>query len=247
MPDFRAPDGSNQPINNQTVQHLTTVPPFSLAFLDTRTEAAWEQAAVVYINGVRQSQLIGNYHHSTVFWLPQVAFSQQIMLAGWHKRSGPDGGQPWHASRGRVQGEWAEWDDSGGDLDFNDFRTRTVVLPGLHISPFSLHPQAWTSNPPPSGSVALFLASLANVRLLNARLSDSDIKTTTTQHVEDIFSRILSNYCEHDRVDDSYVPALSRNLQLALALNSIASAFPEGDLRAELQKFVEQILQAGKY
>ena len=93
MLDLRAPDGSNQPVNTQTVQHLAAaVAPHSLAFVDTRVAADWEEAAVVYINGVRQAQLIGNYHHPTMFWLPQVSFHQQVTLAGWHKRSGPAGG-----------------------------------------------------------------------------------------------------------------------------------------------------------
>jgi hypothetical protein len=163
MLDLRAPDGSNKPINNLTVQNLTTsVHPFSVAFVDTRTGADWEQAAVVYVNGARQSQLIGNYHHPTVFWLPQVSFNQQVTLAGWHKRSRPDGGQPWNASRGRIQGEWAEWDDSGGDLDFNDFRASVVVLPGPHILLPALHLKAWSSNTSPTWSAAQFLASLAN-------------------------------------------------------------------------------------
>jgi hypothetical protein len=242
MPNFRAPDGSSQPINSQTVQHLGTVPPFSLAFLDTRTEAAWEQAVVVYINGVRQSHLLGKYHHRTLFWLPQEAHSQQIMVAGWHKRSRPDGGQRWHASRGRVQGEWAEWDDSGGDLDFNDFRTRVVKLPGLKILPFSAPLHTSSSIEVPSWHAALFLASLANVRSVSAKMPEGEAREGITQFVQDTLAKVENELRWHSTTDDSEgLP--SHTVQVALELNAIANVLVEGDLRAEIQQLIGRILQ----
>jgi hypothetical protein len=247
MTHFSAPDGSAQPMNSQTLQHLGSVPPFSLAFLDTRTEAAWEQAAVVYINGQRQGRLVGNYHHPTIFWLPQVAHDQQVMLAGWHKRSGPDGGQPWHASRGRRQGEWAEWDDSRGDLDFNDFRVRVVRLPGLHILPFGIQLRAWPESASPSWNTALFLTSLANMRALVPQMPEADAKKALAQQADDIVSRIMSDCRRLDAEREIASPLQRESLEVASHLNAIANLFAEGELRVELKKLAAEMLNAEGY
>jgi hypothetical protein len=128
--DLHAPDGANRPVNNLTLQFLGTLRPFSTAIIQVGGDGDWEQAGVVYINGIRQAQLIGNYHHPRIFSLGERTFNQEVAVAGWHKRSRPDAGQPWNASRGRVLAGSAGWDDSGGDNDFNDFKATLTRLTG---------------------------------------------------------------------------------------------------------------------
>ena len=243
MSHFSAPDGSSQPINNLTIQHLGTLPAFSLGILDTRTDSAWEQAAVVFINGIRQGRLIGNYHHPGLFWFSQVGHPQDIMLAGWHKRSGPDGGQPWHASRGRRQGEWAEWDDSGGDQDFNDLRVRIVKFPGvgLRTSFTGLTTVAFAEFS--SWDAAVFLTSLANVKALARQMSDGEQKTAIAEYTQEVFSKVVGNYCGNTTEPDLWSAPLSQVVALTAELNFIANTFPEGNLRAELLDLIGQVLQ----
>lgn len=128
--DLRAPDGTNQPVNNLTLQFIGTLLPFSTAIIQAGGRSDWEQAGVIYVNGIRQVKLIGNFHHPNMFSLGERDFPQEIAVAGWHKRSGPAGGKPWVASRGRVQGGVAGWDDSFGDQDFNDFTASIKRLTG---------------------------------------------------------------------------------------------------------------------
>ncbi|MFC9930066.1 hypothetical protein [Streptomyces sp. NPDC127190] len=128
--DLHAPDGTNQPINNQTLQRIGTVLPFSTAILFAGGNSDWEQAGIVYINGVRQTEQIGNFSRPNTFGVGEETFDQEIAVAGWHKRGAPSGGLPWTASRGQVQGTEGRWDDSFGDLDFNDFTASLTALTG---------------------------------------------------------------------------------------------------------------------
>ena len=134
MFDLHAPDGSNQPVNTETLQRLGTLSPFSTAVVFAGGDSDWEQAGIVYVNGVRQGEQIGNFSRPTMFSLGERDFEQEISVAGWHKRSAPDSDHPWVASRGQTQGTGARWDDSFGDLDFNDFTASISVLSG------SVHP-----------------------------------------------------------------------------------------------------------
>lgn len=132
---FRAPDGSNQPINNQTIQSFS-IPAYATVLLWGWSDAAWEQAVVIGVDGVRQASQLGSYDRPEFMSIGPANHPRTLTLAGWHKRSGPDGSQPWHASRGKTAGDVAGWDDSGGDLDFDDFRVRIGFIKPV-ISPLT--------------------------------------------------------------------------------------------------------------
>ncbi len=124
---FRAPDGSSQPINNLTIRSFS-VPAYASILLWGWGNAAWEQAIVIGIDGVRHAEQLGTFSRPNFISIGPASQTRTLTLAGWHKRSGPDGSQPWHASRGQTAGDVASWDDSGGDLDFNDYRVRVGFL-----------------------------------------------------------------------------------------------------------------------
>ncbi|WP_437090252.1 hypothetical protein [Streptomyces sp. enrichment culture] len=139
--DLRAPDGSHQVLNSTTVQHVCTVRRFSSAIIWARVNADWEQAGVVYVNGIRQPRTIGNYRHDGSVTIGEKDIEQKVAIAGWHKRSGPDSGKPWVASHGRLRARRmvpeflvavAEWDDSwdAGVGDFDDLRAEVQKLSG---------------------------------------------------------------------------------------------------------------------
>jgi hypothetical protein len=133
MVDLSAPDGANEPINNTTAQYLQTIPGYTPAFLSCQCESAWEQAAIIYLDGARQPTQLGNYSRPGVLWIGQTPQPRSLMVTGWHKRSGPDGGQRWHASQGDAASPTlVRWDDSGGDRDFNDLTVGLQLLGGLH-------------------------------------------------------------------------------------------------------------------
>lgn len=124
---FRAPDGTTQPINNLTIQSFS-VPAYASILLWGWANAAWEQAIVIGINGVRNSEQLGTFHRPGFISIGPASHSRILTLAGWHKRSGPDSSQPWHPSRGKTANDLASWDDSGGDNDFNDYLVRIGFL-----------------------------------------------------------------------------------------------------------------------
>lgn len=127
MSIFAAPDGSNQPINNLTIQSFR-IPAYAITLLWGSGTAAWEQAVVIGIDGVRRAEQLGTFRRPNFLSIGEASRGRTLTLAGWHKRSGPDGAQPWHASRGRTIGEVASWDDSGGDNDFNDYLVRVAFI-----------------------------------------------------------------------------------------------------------------------
>ena len=124
---FRAPDGASLPINNLTIQSFN-IPAYATVLLWGWANASWEQAVVIGVDGVRQPQQLGSYDRPGFISIGPVDHPRTLTLAGWHKRSGPDGSQPWHASRGKTLGDVAGWDDSGGDQDFDDFRVRVGMV-----------------------------------------------------------------------------------------------------------------------
>ncbi|MCC2273861.1 hypothetical protein LKL35_00135 [Streptomyces sp. ET3-23] len=132
--DLRDPGGSNTPINNLTVQYLGILDRYSTAVIWAGGNSTWEQALVVYVNGIRQAEQIGNYDRPNSFSLGERAFAQEIALAGWHKESPPDGGQPWIASRGQLIQDGAHWDDTGTGEGFGSLTANIQVLSG------TLHP-----------------------------------------------------------------------------------------------------------
>jgi hypothetical protein len=253
--DLRPPDGgpSQEPLGNtQHLEYLGSFPAFAFGYLLAETNSAWEQAAVVYINGFRQHQLIGNYHHSAFFWLPEADHPRDILLAGWHKRSAPDGGQPWHPSRGRRRGEWAEWDDSGGDLDFNDLRvsivkTSGIPIPGLPRTPgirsFGYLATQSTADFFPRNE-AVFLTSLANLKALTRQMTEGEDKEAIVQYTNEVVDRVVRSCCRNK--ESGWSPPLSQTVALAAELNLIANAFPDGDLRAALLELIGRVLQSTK-
>jgi hypothetical protein len=260
--DLHAPDGTNQPVNTQTVQHLGTLLPFSTAVIFAGGQASWEQAGVVYINDVRQPTLIGSHHHPKMFSLGERTFSQHIMVAGWHKQSPPAGGRPWVASRGRLQAGVAGWDDSGGDADFEDLTARIHRLTGtlqilssvtsarptlrsLDESPFwdAARPTARSLEESPSRDAALVLTSVANLKALVAQMPEGADKEALARFTEEAFSNIVANYYANVTETESRSAPLSPSIVLAADLNLIAQSFQEGNLRAALLEQVALILQ----
>jgi len=246
MFDFSAPDGTSQPLTTNSVQHLGTLLPFSHAFLDVRTEAGWEQAGVVYINRIRQPQLLGNYHHQSFLGLPNSRHAQHIMVAGWHKRSSPDGGEPWKASNGRLQGVWsAGWDDSGGDQDYDDLQVAMILLPGPRGQfPFHLITERYEEVP--AWNPADFLTAVANLKTLVAQMPQGTNKTAIDNFADEILSKVIENYSHEHATNEFWTEPLSPELVLAAQLNFIANTYPESDLRTELLRQVEWVLMRGK-
>jgi hypothetical protein len=124
------PDGNQKPILDSTVQSFE-VPANKGAYLYGSFDAAWEQAAVIYVDGVNGAPTmsqIGNYNRPTFMVVGRKDTKQTVTIAGWHKRSGPDGQNPWNASRGKREGNLIlAYDDSGYDGDFNDMRIKVVI------------------------------------------------------------------------------------------------------------------------
>jgi hypothetical protein len=251
--DLHAPDGSNQPVNTLTVQHLGTLLPFSTAVIFAGGQADWEQAGVVYINDVRQPTLIGNYNHPTMFSLVERNFSQHIMVAGWHKRGRPSGSLPWVASRGRLQAGVAGWDDSGGDADFDDFTARiqrlsgtvqiSAALTSAALTPRSLEESQSRVEESPSRDATLVLASVANLKTLVGQMPEGADKEALARFTEEAFSNVVANYYANATENESRSSPLSPSIVLAADLNLIAQGFQESNLRAALLEQVALILQ----
>jgi hypothetical protein len=244
MSDFSDPDGKSRPINNLIAQYLT-VPAYATAFLSGFSNAAWEQAVVVYIDGNRQGTQMGTFNRTGLMWLSTKDRSQQVMVAGWHKRSGPDAEQPWQASRGRTLGNVASWDDSGGDNDFNDYRVELVVLPGLH-TPRSFHSDSLSglsSTEADPLQIALVLTSLANLKETAMLLPAGETKEALERYVHRLTSEVIERHCSTTQQPVSWPPPLSQNVILAAELNLIAHTFQEGDLRTESLRLARQVLQ----
>lgn len=127
MSILAAPDGSNQPINNLTVCSFE-IPAYAITLLWGWANAAWEQAVVIGVDGVRHAEQLGTYPPRNLVTIGEADHPRTLTLAGWHKRGGPDGGKPWNASRGKTVGDVASWDDSGGDNDFNDYSVRVGFI-----------------------------------------------------------------------------------------------------------------------
>ncbi len=244
MPDFSDPDGKSQPINNLTVQYLT-VPRFAIAYLSGSSNAAWEQAVVVYIDGNRQGTQIGTFDRTNLMWLSMKDQFQQVMLAGWHKRSGPNDEQPWQASRGRTLGNVASWDDSGGDNDFNDYRVELVVIPGGIHTTRSFHldfPGLLLTETDPLHAAAV-LASLANLKETARLLPAGETREALDLYVDRIGSEVIERHFSTTSQPASWPPPLSQSVILAAQLNSIAHTFQEGSLRTELLRLAGDVLQ----
>jgi len=92
-------------------------------------DAAWEQAVVIYIDGERYENQLGNYIlRPNVLIIPKREAAYELTLVAWHKRSNPNASLPWVASRGQRIGPVVfAWDDSAGDGDYRDVRIKLVT------------------------------------------------------------------------------------------------------------------------
>ena len=92
-------------------------------------DTAWEQAVVVYINGVRYEKQLGSYIlRPSVLSIPKQDAPYELTLVAWHKRSNPNAALPWIASRGqRIGAVVFAWDDSAEDGDYRDTRIKLVT------------------------------------------------------------------------------------------------------------------------
>jgi hypothetical protein len=243
MLDLRAPDFSSQPINTLTIQYLT-VPAYATAYLTARSEAAWEQAVVVYVNGQRHSTLLGNYHHPGIHWLSSQAVAQQVMLAGWHKRSGPDGGQQWHASRGQTNAKVARWDDSGGDGDFNDIVVELTVLPGPSVPPGGGGIGSSSSPLVAADDAAEAIKRITAVAAVATTYVNGEARTELLRYAEDAVRRVTERYVRAHSEVPVWPSPLSASIVLAAELELIAQSLLPGSIRARLEELQRQMLSA---
>jgi hypothetical protein len=122
------------PEGNESSLHPTTalslmIPPEQAVFLYASFDGAWEQAVVLYLNGVRFENQLGSYIlRPNYLSVPGQASEYELTLVGWHKRSSPNAALPWVASRGQRIGPVVfAWDDSADDGDFRDTRIKLVT------------------------------------------------------------------------------------------------------------------------
>jgi hypothetical protein len=246
MADFHAPDGSNQPINTQTVQYLNHFPAYAIGYLSGVGSANWEQAAIVYINGQRQATQMGTFNRPAIFWLPQSTQPQQIMLAGWHKRGAPSGSLPWVASRGMSDGQKASWDDSGGDLDFNDYKVTVVKLPGPRPLMSHLAGDFTQSRQPADVEyVALAVVLLEAVSQSTAALPAGRAATAIQQHIQNARSRLLADYRAQLEEQRQFSRLLEEHRAHAEKQPSAVDEIPDRvQLTTQVRLFAHNLLEA---
>lgn len=237
--DLRAPDFSSQPINNQTVQSQT-IPAYAVGYLTATGNAAWEQAVVVYIDGHRSQTLLGNHGHAGLFWFGESAHPRQVLLAGWHKRSGPDGGQPWQASRGQSSGRVSRWDDSGGDLDFNDVAVELVVVGG--VTPQG---QPGTVGSPlvAASDIVRMEVSIAALEAAGRHLA-GEARQTLQEYLERASCEIAKHFAEAHAEIPTWPPPVSAEMVLAAEYERVAQGFAPGSIRTRLEEAGRRALAA---
>jgi hypothetical protein len=230
--DLRAPDFSSQPINNLTVQEQT-IPAFASGYLNASTNAAWEQAVVVYFDGQRSPTLLGNYDHAGILWFGEQPHPRRVQLAGWHKRSGPDGGQPWHASRGQGQGVGKSgWDDSGNDLDFDDVVVQMVVFGGISTGTVGS----------PLVSAADTVQKIVQLAALEAASSHlvGDARQTLQDYLSTAACEVGKRYVQAHEWP-TWPPPLSPVIVLAAEYERVAQTFAPGSIRTRLEAAAKQL------
>jgi hypothetical protein len=238
--DLRAPDFSSQPINNLTVQSQT-IPAYAVGYLTARTSAAWEQAVVVYIDGQRSPTLLGNYGHAGLLWFEERAHPRQVQLAGWHKRSGPDGGQPWHASRGRTRDRVSGWDDSGSDLDFDDVEVEIVVLGG--VTPQD-RPGTIGSPLVSAGDIVRMEVSIAALEAAGRHLA-GEARETLQEYLARAARDIARRYAEAHVEMPTWPPPVTAAVILAAEYERVAQSFAPGSIRTRLEEAARRTLAGG--
>ena len=103
--DFRSPDGvAPEQVNSSTAQGLV-IPARQSAVLYATSDADWEQAAILHVEGYRLDDELGNYERLAVLHLPAKDYPQFVFITGWHKRGRPSSELGWEPS----------WGTSGSD------------------------------------------------------------------------------------------------------------------------------------
>jgi hypothetical protein len=235
--DLRAPDFSSQPINGMTVQSQT-IPAFAGGFLSARTNADWEQAVVVYIDGQRSPTLLGNHGHAGILWFDEQAHPRQLQLAGWHKRSGPDGGEPWHASRGQSSNRVSRWDDSGSDLDFDDVIVEMTVFGGTKA-----HDEPGRIGSPLVSAADIVRASvqLAAFEAVAQHLA-GEARQTLQEYLARARCEVTKRYVEAHVEFPTWPPPVTAAVVLAAEYERVAQTFAPGSIRTRLEDAGRQLL-----
>ena len=122
------PEGNVSILSENSALSLS-IPADQNVHLYASFDSAWEQAVVLYLNGHRYENQLGSYIlRPNNMVVPKQASDYELVLVGWHKRSSPNAGLPWVASRGQRIGPVVfAWDDSADDNDFRDTRIKLVT------------------------------------------------------------------------------------------------------------------------
>ncbi|MCE0484623.1 MAG: hypothetical protein LV479_10345 [Methylacidiphilales bacterium] len=128
MPINLDPEGIESTLTPTSALSLI-IPAGRLVHLFASFDSAWEQAVLIYINGLRYENQVGSYILRPQSLTVPVQLEQyELTLVGWHKRSDPNAALPWVASRGRRFGPVVfAWDDSADDEDYRDTRIKLVT------------------------------------------------------------------------------------------------------------------------
>jgi len=122
------PEGNESVLNDTSALSLI-IPAERSVFLYASFDSAWEQAAVIYINGERYENQLGSFIlRPHVLTIPPQPAEYELTLVGWHKRSNPNPDLPWIASRAkRIGAVVFAWDDSAQDDDYRDMRIKLLT------------------------------------------------------------------------------------------------------------------------
>jgi hypothetical protein len=122
------PEGNASLLSENSALSLS-IPADQNVHLYASFDSAWEQAVVIYINGSRYENQLGSYIlRPSVLTIPKQEAGFELTLVAWHKRSNPNAGLPWIASRGQRIGPVVfAWDDSAEDGDYRDVRIKLVT------------------------------------------------------------------------------------------------------------------------
>ncbi len=122
------PEGIESVITDSSALSLI-IPGGQNVHLYASFDGGWEQAIVLFINGIRYENQMGSYIlRSASLVIPKHDGQYDLTLVGWHKRSAADANLPWVASRGQRIGPVVfAWDDSALDGDYRDARIKLVT------------------------------------------------------------------------------------------------------------------------
>jgi hypothetical protein len=132
MLEFKAPDGSNPGFMYSTTALWFPLPPGRTAALYATSDADWEQAALVYLQGYRLHDDLGNYERRVTLLVYAQEYPQQLVFTGWHKEGRPNSELPWLPSQGTSGPSFVAWKDtSAADAPYNDLRIDIVIGPPI--------------------------------------------------------------------------------------------------------------------